>query len=98
MIDEAALRKQVGGVSVMRDQLHHLCRVAERRNIGIQVLPDEVGAHTSMTGGFMLLDYQAPEDPSIVYVEVGAAGDLFLEKPEDGLTTGRVTATSAHPH
>jgi transcriptional regulator with XRE-family HTH domain len=83
VIDEAALRKQVGGVAVMRDQLHHLCRMAERRNIGIQVLQDAVGAHTSMTGGFTVLDYQAPEDPSIVYVEVGAAGDLFLEKSED---------------
>ncbi|WP_374197196.1 Scr1 family TA system antitoxin-like transcriptional regulator [Nonomuraea sp. NEAU-A123] len=67
----------------MRDQLHHLCRIAERRNIGIQMLPDAVGAHTSMTGGFAILDYQAPGDPSIIYVEVGAAGDVFLEKPED---------------
>ncbi|MFD1546182.1 DUF5753 domain-containing protein [Nonomuraea guangzhouensis] len=83
VIDEAALRKYVGGAAVMRDQLHHLCRMAERRNIGIQVLPDAVGAHTSMTGGFAILDYQASEDPSIIYVEVGAAGDLFLEKPED---------------
>ncbi len=83
VIDEAALRKRVGGAAVMRDQLHHLCRMAERQNIGIQVLQDAAGAHTSMTGGFIILDYQAPEDPSIVYVEVGAAGDLFLEKPED---------------
>ncbi|MGW2197723.1 helix-turn-helix domain-containing protein, partial [Streptosporangium sp. NPDC001682] len=83
VIDEAALRKQVGGIAVMRDQLHQLCRMAERRNVGIQVLQDAVGAHTSMTGGFTILDYQASEDPSIIYVEVGAAGDLFLEKPED---------------
>lgn len=83
VIDEAALRKHVGGVAVMRDQLRHLCRMAERQNIGIQVLQDVVGAHTAMTGGFAILDYRASEDPSIVYVEVGAAGDLFLEKPED---------------
>lgn len=83
IIDEAALRKQVGGIDVMHDQLHHLRRMAEHRNIGIQVLQDAAGAHTSMTGGFTILDYQASEDPSIIYVEVGAAGDLFLEKPED---------------
>ncbi|MEV7965862.1 helix-turn-helix transcriptional regulator [Sphaerisporangium sp. NPDC088356] len=83
VIDEAALRKQVGGVAVMRHQLHHLRQMAERPNVGIQVLPDSVGAHTSMTGPFTILDYQAAEDPSIVYVEVGAVGDLFLEKPAD---------------
>ena len=83
VVDEAALRKRVGGVDVMREQLHHLCRMAEHSQVGIQVLPDAVGAHTSMTGGFVIHDYQAPEDPSIVYVEIGAAGDLFLERPED---------------
>jgi hypothetical protein len=83
VIDEAALRKRVGGCDVMRDQLHHLCRMAERPNIGIQVIPDVVGAHTSMTGSFTILDYKASEDPSLIYVELGAAGDLFLEKPED---------------
>ncbi|GLW12527.1 transcriptional regulator [Microtetraspora sp. NBRC 13810] len=83
VIDEAALRKHVGGIAVMRAQLHHLCQMAERPNVGIQILPDAVGAHVSMTGSFMILDYAAQEDPSIVYVEVGTAGDLFLEKPED---------------
>ncbi|MDF5758782.1 helix-turn-helix transcriptional regulator [Spongiactinospora sp. TRM90649] len=82
VIDEAALRKHVGGPAVMREQLHHLCRMAERPNIGIQVLLDTVGAHTAMTCGFTILDYEAPEDPTIIYVEAGAAGDLFLEKPE----------------
>ncbi len=83
VIDEAALRKHVGGVAAMRQQLRHLCEMAEHPNVGIQVMPDAVGAHISMTGSFTILDYQAPEDPSIIYVEVGAAGDLYLEKPDD---------------
>lgn len=83
IIDEAALRKHVGGTAVMRAQLEHLRRMAERPNIGLQVLPDAVGSHASMTGSFMIMDYRDPHDPSIVYREVGQPGDLFLEEPED---------------
>ncbi|MFF0867604.1 helix-turn-helix domain-containing protein [Nonomuraea sp. NPDC003560] len=83
VIDEAALRKHIGGVAVMLDQLAHLRRMAERPNIGIQVLPDAVGAHASLNGSFTMFDYEAPEDPSIVYVEIGAVGDLYMEKQED---------------
>lgn len=83
IIDEAALRKRVGGPDVMRAQLKHLRRMAERPNIGLQVLPDIVGAHASMTGSFTIMDYRDPHDPSIVYREVGQPGDLFLEERED---------------
>lgn len=83
VIDEAALRKHIGGVTAMRGQLAHLRQVAERPNVGIQVLPDAVGAHASLNGSFTILDYSAAEDPSLIYVEIGAVGDLFLEKQED---------------
>jgi transcriptional regulator with XRE-family HTH domain len=83
VIDEAALRKHVGGPALMREQLQHLRRLAEAPNISIQVLSNAVGAHASMEGSFMILDYRAPkDDPSIVYVEIGRSGDLFLEDPE----------------
>ncbi|MEV5412688.1 helix-turn-helix transcriptional regulator [Thermopolyspora sp. NPDC052614] len=83
IIDEAALRKHVGGPEVMRGQLRHLRALAERPNIGLQVLPDTAGAHMSMNGPFTILDYRDDRDLSIVYVEVGRPGDLFLEAPED---------------
>ncbi|MFC6080489.1 helix-turn-helix domain-containing protein [Sphaerisporangium aureirubrum] len=84
VIDEAALRKHVGGHTVMRDQLQHLRQLAEAPNISLQVLPDAVGAHASMEGNFTILNYRAPkDDPSIVYVGIGVAGDLYLEQPED---------------
>ncbi len=83
VIDEAALRKHVGGVAVMRHQISHLIALAKRPNIGIQVIPDAVGAHASLLGGFAILNYAQPsEDPSLVYVEIGGAGDLYMEKPE----------------
>lgn len=74
VIDEAALRKMVGGRDVMRDQVHHLLQVTTQQNIVIQVLLDAVGAHASMGGPIVLLDYET--DPTIAYVE---NVDLYLE-------------------
>lgn len=83
VIDEAALVKHVGGPAVMRDQLHHLIEVAAHPNVGIQVLPNAVGAHASMTGPFTILSYATPDDPELVYIETGAKGDLYIESPEE---------------
>ncbi|WP_416529924.1 helix-turn-helix domain-containing protein [Streptomyces coelicoflavus] len=43
-VHEWALRMQFGGRRVMREQLHHLCRVSERDNVELRVLPVEAGA------------------------------------------------------
>lgn len=83
VIDEAALTKHVGGVDAMRDQLRHLRDMAERPNITVQVLPDTVGAHAGMNGPFTILVYASPDDPMLVYIEMGPAGDLYLEQQEE---------------
>jgi Helix-turn-helix. len=80
IIDEAALRKQVGGPGVMREQLEHLAAMATRPNIDIQVIPDTFGAHAAMSGQFWILEFESPDDPALVYVET-ATGDLFVEDP-----------------
>lgn len=80
IIDEAALRKHVGGPAVMREQLEHLAAMATRPNIDIQVVPDTFGAHASMSGQFWILEFESPDDPALVYVET-ASGDLFVEDP-----------------
>jgi transcriptional regulator with XRE-family HTH domain len=83
VIDEAALMKYVGGPAVMRKQLEHLAEMAARPNIDVQVLPNAVGAHASMTGSFTILSYATPDDPDLVYIEVGSRGDLYIESPEE---------------
>ncbi|RJL30440.1 helix-turn-helix domain-containing protein [Bailinhaonella thermotolerans] len=80
IVDEAALRKSVGGPEVMRGQLQHLIAMSERPNIDVQVLTDAAGAHSSMTGGMLILDF--PADPSIVYIET-VSTDLYFEEVED---------------
>lgn len=81
VIDEAALRKQVGGRDVMRAQVEHIIASSELANVAVQVLPNSAGAHTAMTGGFVVLDF-AEMDPSIVCIET-ATDSLYLEKPEE---------------
>ncbi|WP_306370770.1 helix-turn-helix transcriptional regulator [Nocardiopsis sp. CC223A] len=82
VIDEAALRRLVGGREVMLEQLEHLGHLAMRHNIDIQVLPYEAGEHLGMEGSFTILDFPEPKDTPIVYVGTATTG-LFLERPEE---------------
>lgn len=98
IVDEAALRRQVGGPQVMRAQLSRLWELAGRPNITIQVVPYSAGAHAGMHGPFVLLSFA--DHPDIVYVE-SRAGDLYPEsRPAtsrfnsdwDSLTSAALTA------
>ncbi|WP_371782656.1 helix-turn-helix domain-containing protein [Streptosporangium subroseum] len=97
VIDEAALRKMVGGPKVMAEQLTHLADMAMRSNIAVQVLLDSTGAHAAMGSGFVILDFAGDLDPSIVYLET-PTDNLFLERPEEvqayTLTFNRVVAAA----
>lgn len=81
ILDEAALRKKVGGPEVMRAQLRHLIDCAKLPTVTIQVLPDANGAHTGIDGAYTILSF--PEgDPSLLYVAY-VTGALHIEKPEE---------------
>jgi hypothetical protein len=79
IMDEAAIRRLVGGRDVMRDQAQHLRETATRPNVTIQVVPFDAGAHPGMEGTFVILEFAGLADPSVVYTET-AAGGLFLEE------------------
>jgi DNA-binding XRE family transcriptional regulator len=82
VIDEAALRRPVGGRAVMRAQLNHLAEVAGVPNVTIQVVPFGRGAHAAASGSFTVLRFGEPELPDVVYIEQLTTA-LYLEKPED---------------
>lgn len=56
VIYEAALRTLVGGREAMRRQLNHVVKLSEYRNVSIQVLPADTGAHAGLDGAFVLLE------------------------------------------
>ena len=82
VVDEAALRRPVGGPKVMRAQLERLIEAAELPNVILQVLPLGVGAHPALVGAFSMLRFADQELPDIVYVE-HLTSALYLNKREE---------------
>lgn len=78
ILDEAVLRRLVGGALVMREQLDRIISVSEYSEITIQVLPYEVGAHPALESDFVILAFDT-QAPSIVYVE-GLVGQIYIER------------------
>ncbi|MBG0824802.1 helix-turn-helix domain-containing protein [Planomonospora sp. ID91781] len=82
VIDEAALRRPIGGAEVMRAQLEHLMDLMRQPNITIQVMPFSFGGHSAEGGAFSVLRFHDSELPDVVYVEQLASA-LYLDKPEE---------------
>lgn len=78
VLDEAVLRRPVGGGATMTAQLKRIAEAARRPGNTIQVLPFAAGEHGSMGSAFSILTFAGPMDPGIVYVET-RAGSLYLE-------------------
>lgn len=69
VLDEAALRRRVGGAALMRLQLERLLELASLPSVAIQVLPFGAGAHPAMGRPFVILAFPEPADPDVVYLE-----------------------------
>jgi transcriptional regulator with XRE-family HTH domain len=82
VIDEAVLRRPIGGGSVMRAQLARLLEAGDLPSVTIQVLPFARGAHAGMDGAFTIIGFPDPTDLDVVYVDC-PAGNIFLEKEKD---------------
>lgn len=87
IIDEAALRKDVGGPEVMREQRQHLLDMAELPNITLRVMADLRGAHAGMVGGFTLLGFE-DDEPPVLFIE-HMAGAVHIED-ERGLREAKL--------
>ncbi|MEU7268313.1 helix-turn-helix transcriptional regulator [Streptomyces asiaticus] len=79
VLDEAALRRMVGGSDVMREQVGRLLELADQPHIIVQVIPFSAGAHPgTLVGPFVVLRYPDPADPDVLYVEGNA--DPYLDR------------------
>jgi transcriptional regulator with XRE-family HTH domain len=78
VLDEAVIRRPVGGPAVMGQQLRHILEVAARPNVDVQVIPFAVGAHPGLLGSFVVLSF-APGERDVIYTE-GIGGDLYPER------------------
>jgi hypothetical protein len=94
IIDEGALRRQIGGRKTMRDQLNHLVSCSSLPNVTIQVLPFAEGGHPGTLGSIAILEFPSDVHSPVAYVE-SFAGDVYMEK-EDDLRRANMVFTHMH--
>lgn len=82
VIDEAVVRRTLGGPDIMRAQIAHLLDVTAERNITVQVMPFDRGGHAAAGGPFSILRFPERELPDVVYMEQLTSA-LYLDKPAD---------------
>ena len=80
VIDEAALRRPIGGSAAMRGQIRHLIEMSQHPNVTIQVVPFQIGGHSGAGGPFSLLRFADADLPDVVYLEQ-LTGAAYHDKP-----------------
>jgi hypothetical protein len=82
VIDESALRRCIGGKTVMREQIRHLIEMADHPAVTLQVLPFAAGPHPAMGGPFVILRFSEPDLRDVVYIEQLTSA-IYLDKQAD---------------
>jgi hypothetical protein len=82
VVDEAVLRRPIGGRRVMRGQLEAMLEATRLPHVRLQVIPFHVGGHAAAGGAFSILRFPDQDLPDVVYVEQLTSA-LYLDKPDD---------------
>ncbi|ONH24442.1 helix-turn-helix domain-containing protein [Pseudofrankia asymbiotica] len=82
VIDEAALRRPIGGSKVARAQIEHLLDLTDHAQLTLQVVPFAVGSHAADGGAFSILRFPDADMTDVVYLE-RLSGAVYLDKRED---------------
>ncbi len=82
VVDEAALRRPIGGREVMRSQLERLIAATKEPNVTLQVMPFRFGGHAAEGGAFTVMRFPEVDLPDVVYVEQLTSA-LYLDKRDD---------------
>ncbi|MEU9342604.1 helix-turn-helix transcriptional regulator [Streptomyces sp. NPDC048278] len=82
VLDEAVLRREVGGPGVMARQLVRLMEAARLPQVRLQVLPFAAGAHIGITGPFVIFSFPSTSDLDVVVIDQ-LTSSLYLERKED---------------
>lgn len=82
VLDEAVLRREVGGPEVMAHQLRRILEAARLPQVRLQVLPFSAGAHIGLTGPFVIFSFPSRSDLDVVVLD-HLTSSLYLERKED---------------
>jgi transcriptional regulator with XRE-family HTH domain len=78
---EEALSRFIGGPVIMRHQLRHILKMAEKSTVSIQVVPFSAGAHPGLIGPFILLSLPDSKD-ELLFLE-GSSDDIVERDDEE---------------
>jgi transcriptional regulator with XRE-family HTH domain len=81
VIDEAALRRQIGGVKVMRAQLEHLAQLSEER-VELRIVPFQAGGHLAMQGAFAIMEFAGEAEAGVLFLESGTGTPIQRDQDE----------------
>ncbi len=82
VLDEAVVRRWVGGRAAMREQLRHLLDMASLPHVRLQVIPFQRGGYVGLTGPFIMFSFPAISDLDVVVID-HLTSSLYLERRED---------------
>jgi transcriptional regulator with XRE-family HTH domain len=78
LLDEAVLRRRVGGTAVMAAQLDKVLEDAREDKVTVQIIPFDAGAYAAADGYFVLLEFDEANLPPVVFIE-GLTKNQYLE-------------------
>jgi transcriptional regulator with XRE-family HTH domain len=82
VIDEAALRRPIGGPKIMRAQIEHLLELMNQPWLTLQLMPFDFGGHAADGGAFSILRFPERDMSDVVYLEQ-LTGAAYLDKREE---------------
>jgi len=83
ILDEAVIRRQVGGREVMQAQLRRLKELSHRSNITIQIARFDIGAYIGMKGAFTVFEFPYENEDYAVLLEYAHRDVLVQNNPEE---------------
>ncbi|WP_212912222.1 helix-turn-helix transcriptional regulator [Streptomyces sp. TS71-3] len=82
VLEEAVLRRPVGGADVMRAQIDRLEEALDLPKVRIQIMRLSTGAHPGAYGPFHYFRFGFTELPDVVYTE-SLVGAVYVDQPRD---------------
>ncbi len=82
IVDEAALRRPMGGREVLIAQIERLMDAVSEAYVTLQIMPFRYGGHAAEGGAFTIMRFPDADLPDMVYMEY-LTGALYLDKPDE---------------
>jgi transcriptional regulator with XRE-family HTH domain len=87
VVDEAVIRREIGGQRVMRHQLERLQEALEQPNISLRVVPFSAGLYPGRSSAFAILGFADPTEDDVLYLEEGPGGQATIREVKETVTS-----------